>query len=130
VSDKAEPGPSGRLAGLVLLAWLVPAAGHFVLGRRGRAAVFALVLAVALATGYALDGNLHRVVPGQPLSWLFTAGAMGLGAPYLLLRWGFGYHGEPTAPGFEYGTVFLLSAGLMNLLLVLDVYDIASGRKE
>jgi hypothetical protein len=118
------------LAGLVLLAWLVPAAGHFALGRRGRAAVFAVVLAVALVTGYALDGNLHRVVPGQPLSWLFTAGAMGLGAPYFLLRWGLGYQGEPTAPGFEYGTVFLLSAGLMNLLLVLDVYDIASGRKE
>jgi len=130
VSERAEPGPSGRLAGLVLLAWLVPAAGHFALGRRGRAAIFAVVLAVALATGYALDGNLHRVVPGQPLSWLFTGGAMGLGAPYFLLRWGLGYQGDPTAPGFEYGTVFLLSAGLMNLLLVLDVFDIASGRKD
>lgn len=130
MSERAEPGPSGRLIGLVLLAWLVPAAGHVALGRRGRAAVFAVVLAVALATGYALDGNLYRVVPGQPLSWLFTAGAAGLGAPYFLLRWGLGYQGDPTAPGFEYGTVFLLSAGLMNLLLVLDVYDIASGRKD
>jgi hypothetical protein len=130
VSERAEPGPSARVAGLVLLAWLVPAAGHVALGRRGRAAVFALVVATAALTGWALDGNLHRVVAGQPLSWLFTAGAMGLGAPYFLLRWVIGYHGEPTAPGFEYGTVFLLSAGLMNLLLVLDVLDIASGRKD
>lgn len=130
MSERAEPGPSGRLIGLVLLAWLVPAAGHFALGRRGRAAVFAIVVAVALVTGCALDGNLHQVVSGQPLSLLFTAGAMGLGVPYFLLRWGFDYQGDPTAAGFEYGTVFLLSAGLMNLLLVLDVYDIASGRKD
>ncbi len=66
---------------------------------------------------------------GQPLSILATLGAMGMGAPYFLLRWGLGYSGSPEAAGFEYGAVFLLSAGLMNLLLVLDVWDIASGRK-
>ncbi|GMU65683.1 MAG: hypothetical protein AMXMBFR36_19570 [Acidobacteriota bacterium] len=130
MNQPAEPGLSGRIAGLVLLAWLVPAAGHFALGRRGRAAIFALVVAVALLTGLQLEGNLHRVVPGQPLSWLFTLGSMGLGAPYFLLRWGLGYRGVPEAAGFEYGSVFLLSAGLMNLLLVLDVYDLATGRKE
>jgi hypothetical protein len=130
VSPSVESGSSGRVAGLVALAWFVPAAGHLALGRRGRAAVFAAVIAIAAVTGFLLHGNLHRVVPGQPLSWLFTLGSMGLGAPYFLLRWGLGYEGLPTAVGFEYGSVFLLSAGLMNLLLVLDVYDLATGRKE
>ncbi|MBP1643244.1 MAG: hypothetical protein H6Q03_1913 [Acidobacteria bacterium] len=121
---------SGRALALCLLAWMVPTAGHFALGRRGRAAVFAAVLVVSVLVGVGLDGELHRVVPGQPLSMLFTLGAMGLGAPYFALRFLLGYQGVAEAAGFEYGTVFLLSAGLMNLLLVLDVWDIATGAKD
>ena len=41
-----------------------------------------------------------------------------------------GYDGDPIGAGYEYGTVFLLTAGLMNLLLVLDAWDIATGKKE
>jgi hypothetical protein len=88
------------------------------------------VLLTAVLVGVSLDGNLHRILPGQPLTVLFTLGSMGIGAPYFVLRWGLGYVGVPEAPGYEYGTVFLLSAGLMNLLLVLDVWDIARGRKD
>ncbi len=115
---------------LCALAWALPGGGHFALGRRGRSAVFLAVIACAIGVGAHLDGNLYRVVPGQPLSILATLGAMGMGAPYFVLRFLFGYAGVAEAPGYEYGTVFLLSAGLMNLLLVLDTWDIASGRKE
>ena len=30
----------------------------------------------------------------------------------------------------EYGTTFLLTAGLMNILLILDVFDLGIGRKN
>lgn len=130
MTEAARAGVPWKILSLCILAWLVPGSGHFVLGRRGRAVIFAALIAVGIAVGYALDGNLHRVVAGQPLSMLATLGAMGMGAPYLVLRWGLGYAGAAEAPGFEYGAVFLLSAGLMNLLLVLDVWDIATGRKE
>jgi hypothetical protein len=130
VTGDPREGSLGRAVALCLLAWLVPSAGHFALGRRGRAAIFAALVAVSLAVGVHLDGELHRVVPGQPLTMLFTLGAMGMGAPYFVLRFAFGYAGVPEAAGFEYGTVFLLSAGLMNLLLVLDVWDLATGAKD
>jgi Family of unknown function (DUF6677) len=130
VTQAARDFSPGRAIALCALAWLVPSAGHFALRRRGRAAVFALLVLVSVVLGAHLDGNLHRVVPGQPLSTLFTLGAMGLGAPYFVLRYALGYQGVPEAAGYEYGTVFLLSAGLMNLLLVLDVWDLATGRKE
>jgi len=123
----SEPPRAIRLA---ILAWVVPSAGHFALGRQRRAALFAVLIVVALIAGVYLHGNLYRPMPGQPLSWLAAAGAMGVGTPYLVLRTVFGYEGDPTAAGFEYGTVFLLSAGLMNILLVLDTWDIATGRKE
>ena len=119
-----------RIYLLCALAWAVPGAGHFALGKRARALVFLAVVGCAIAVGVQLAGNLYRVVPGQPLSILATLGAMGMGAPYFALRFLMGYAGTPEAAGYEYGTVFLLSAGLMNLLLVLDTWDIATGRKE
>ncbi len=118
------------MALIALLAWAVPSAGHFLLARRGRAVVFALVVATSFSVGVGLGGNLYRPVAGQPLSVFAALGAMGVGLPYFLLRVGAGYEGDPVGPGFEIGTVFLLSAGLMNILLVLDALDIASGRKE
>ena len=123
--------PSSRRALLVgLLAWALPGAGHFALGRRGRAAWFAALTCLALLTGLALAGNLHRPVSGQPLTYLATLGAMGMGLVYFVLEVGLGYAGDPTAAGYEYGTAFLLTAGLMNLLLALDAWDIANGRKD
>lgn len=112
-----------------LLAWVLPGGGHFWLGRRGRAlGFFALVLA-ATAIGCRLSGNLYRMLPNQPLSVLGTLASMGMGAPYFLLRYALGYSGDVEAAGYEYGTAFLLTAGLMNLLLVLDAWDIATGKK-
>jgi hypothetical protein len=130
VSSSVPSLSVARSIPLLVLAWLVPGAGHFSLGRRARGAVFAAVIATALLTGWKLDGNLYRPVEGQPLSRLATLGAMGVGFPYFALRYGAGYEGDPLSGGYEYGTVFLLSAGLMNLLLVLDTWDIAKGRKE
>ncbi len=130
MTEAETPHPSGRAVALAGLAWLIPGAGHFALRRFRRAFLFLAVVACAFAVGLRFDGNLYRPVPRQPLSWLGTAGAMGVGIPYFAWRWGLGYEGDPAAPGYEYGTVFLLSAGLMNLLLVLDTWDIATGRKE
>ena len=127
-----QPVPNGaanpHLA--AILAWLIPGAGHFYLGRRGRALAFLAVVAAALAIGCALDGRLWRVMPNQPLSVLATLGSMGMGIAYFVLRYATGYEGNILAQGFEYGSASVLTAGLMNLLLVLDAWDIAHGKKD
>ncbi|MEE8278673.1 MAG: DUF6677 family protein [Thermoanaerobaculia bacterium] len=114
----------------ILASWVVPGAGHLLLGRRDRAVVFFLLILVSLLIGCLLDGNLHRMLPDQPLTVLATLGSMGMGAPYFILRYLVGYQGEVVSAGYEYGTAFILTAGLMNLLLILDVWDILRGRKE
>ena len=53
-----------------------------------------------------------------------------MGVPYFVLRYVLHYQGDVISAGYEYGTAFLLTAGLMNLLLVLDAWDIALGKKE
>lgn len=136
----AEPGstsapppaalPTGNAVVAVLSAWLVPGMGHIYLKRRLRGLVFFVLVTVSLLIGCRLDGNLYRVVPGQPLTILATLGSMGMGFPYFLLRYGLHYEGDVRGAAYEYGTAFLLTAGLMNLLLVLDAWDIVRGKKE
>ena len=109
-------------------AWLVPGLGHWVLGRMQRGMLFFAVVVSSVVLGSVLDGNLASTFSGQPLAILATLGSMGMGLPYFVLRL-LGYTGDLQAAGYEYGTAFMLSAGLMNLLLVLDCWDIGHGKK-
>jgi len=120
----------GNAAVAVLSAWLVPGLGHIYLKRRLRGLAFFVLVIVSMLVGCSLEGNLYRVVPGQPLTILATLGSMGMGFPYFLLRYALHYQGNIMGAGYEYGTAFLLTAGLMNLLLVLDAWDIVRGKKE
>lgn len=122
--------PAGNPVVAMIAAWLVPGLGHVYLKRLGRGLLFFLLAVVSIWVGYTLSGNLYRPVPGQPLTLLATLGSMGMGIPYFALRYGMGYTGDVVGAGYEYGTAFLLTAGLMNWLLVLDAWDIARGKKE
>lgn len=92
--------------------------------------MFAVLVLAALWIGWSLHGNLYTIEANRPLSVLATLASMGVGLPYFGLRYLLGYAGEISAPGFEYGSAFILTAGLMNLLLVLDCFDLASGQKD
>ena len=124
----AAAGRRGALA--AMLAVVFPGLGHLYLGRKARAALFAVIVLVAVVIGAKLDGNLYTPLQGHPLTYLATLGSMGMGLPYFLLLYPLHYAGDVTAQGYDYGTAFLLSAGLMNLLLVLDAWDVGTGRKE
>ncbi len=113
-----------------VIAWLVPGGGHLYLKRWGRGAVFFVLVAVSVLFGLKLEGNLYRPIPGEPLATLGAIGQGGAGSVYGVLRYVTHYEGDVRGAGFEYGTAFLLAAGLMNLLLVFDAWDIASGKKD
>ncbi|MCP4661218.1 MAG: hypothetical protein GY856_37925 [bacterium] len=127
---KAPPEPIANPWLAAALAWLVPGGGHFFLGRWGRASIFLVLVLLSLAIGCHLEGKLPLVLGGSLLATLGTLGCMGSGVAYVVLRFGLGYEGNFEAAGFEYGSAFILTAGLMNLLLVLDAWDIARGLKE
>jgi hypothetical protein len=112
-----------------IAAWLVPGAGHILLGKWARGLIFLLLVGACLWFGVELKGHLHAEL-GPPLKTLGTLASAGLGLPYAWLRWFAAYSGSSTAASYEYGTAFLVTAGLMNLLLILDAWDIAAGLKE
>lgn len=127
---QAPARPPGNLVVALLSAWLVPGLGHVYLKRHLRGIAFFLLVIASVLIGCRLEGNLYTPVRGQPLTALATLGAMGMGFPYFLLRYGLHYQGEIMGASYEYGTAFLLTAGLMNWLLVLDAFDIVRGKKE
>jgi len=132
-----------------VLAWLVPGAGHFYLGRRRRAIFFFVIVLVMLTLGLWMDGRTYVYDRGHPLTYLATFANVGLGPLDLIGRrmtydrlvWRLPANRgraelvgklreKIRSPANEYGTTYLMTACLMNILLILDTFDVAKGRKE
>ena len=119
-------------SGLVLLAvaaWLVPGGGHLWLGRRTKGVIFLVALTAMFVFGLALKGRLFPFDTSEPLVFLAAVANLAMGVPYLLAS-AIGFDkGEVAAVTFEYANAFLIVAGLLNMLVVLDACDTALGRK-
>jgi hypothetical protein len=109
--------------------WAVPGLAHLWLGRRQKGLVFLIVLPLMFFFGLWLEGRLFPFLLAQPLVALEAAAELGLGVPYLAARMLDAGAGRVVAVTYEYGNAFLIVAGLMNMLVVLDAFDIAKGRK-
>jgi hypothetical protein len=122
----AEPGV---LALVVLLAWLLPGAGHLWQGRRQKGLIFLIALPLMFVIGLWLHGRLFPLEMSEPLVFLGAIADRGIGLPYFLARFMDAGAGEVKAVSYEYGNTFLMTAGLLNFLVILDAFDIAMGRK-
>ncbi len=135
-----------------LLAWLLPGLGHIYLGKKRAGLVFVAVVLATFALGIASDGAASLIDPRQPLTFLATFDNLAVGPIEIVSRFATygrlvyrlpGEEGDPRQTDltervrrrirsvtYEYGNTFLLTAGLMNMLLILDAFDIATGRKD
>lgn len=112
-----------------ILAWLVPGAGHILVGQRAKGLVFLVTLPLMFAIGLWLQGRLFPLEFSDPLVFLGAIANRGIGAPYIIARFMEGGAGTVTAASYEYGNTFLMTAGLLNFLVILDACDVALGRK-
>lgn len=112
------------------IAWLIPGAGHLIQKRwiRGGLLMFSIVAMFLL--GLAMQGRIYKPNGGDILDMLGFVGNVGGGGLYILTRaldWGHGAIAHATA---DYGTKFLIVAGLLNFIAVADAYHIAIGKKS
>jgi hypothetical protein len=119
----------GTLVLLCLAAWAVPGAGHLWMGRRQKGIVFLLALPAMFLAGLLLHGRIFPFELSEPLVALAAVANLGAGAPWLLARMMDAGAGTVTAATYEYGNCYLIVAGLLNFLVVLDAFDIGMGRK-
>src|SRR5215472_10086739 len=111
------------------LAWLVPGAGHLIQKRWIRGGLLMVSIIAMFLLGLAMQGRVYKPNGGDILDMLGFVGNVGAGGLYIVTRamdWGQGAIAHATA---DYGTKYLIVAGLLNFIAVADAYHIAIGKK-
>jgi hypothetical protein len=136
IEEKPSPAlPSIATWGAaVALGWLIPGGGHLLLKRTGRGVLLGVAITGMFVCGLMMRGAMFQPQSGDLLTVLInTGGFVGdvcSGILYLLTSW-LGYV-QPDIAGavHDYGTKFLVTAGLLNVLAMVDAFEIATGRKD
>jgi hypothetical protein len=130
-ADTAQPEAPLTTMSVVApaLGWLIPGAGHLIQKRWGRGLLLMFSIFTMFFLGLAMQGRVYKPNGGDILDMLGFVGNVGAGGLYILTRaldWGHGAISHATA---DYGTKFLIVAGLLNFIAVADAYHIAIGKK-
>jgi hypothetical protein len=132
-SGSDSPGvPASKAMQVIVpaIGWLIPGAGHLILKRWIRGGLLLVSIVAMFLIGLAMEGHIYHPNGGDILDMLGFVGDVGAGALYILsqvLDWGHGAIEHATA---DYGTKFLIVAGLLNFISVADAYHIAIGKKQ
>lgn len=130
VATKAAPQPITAMSVLApAIGWLIPGAGHLIQKRWIRGLLLMGSIVIMFLIGLLLEGHVYQPNGGDILDMLGFIGDVGAGGLYILsqaMGWGHGAISHATA---DYGTKYLIVAGLLNFISVADAYHIAIGKK-
>lgn len=125
----ASAKTSGFVYGPLLAGWLVPGAGHFVQRKWIRGTLLLLAIGTMFILGIAMQGKLYTSAQSI-LEMLGLAGDLGSGLFYLISRQlGLGADAVQVTTA-DYGTRFLVFAGLLNIIAAVDAHNLYTGRKK
>lgn len=126
--------PAAPLTAMAALApalgWLIPGAGHLIQRRWIRGILLMTSVVAMFALGLAMEGKIYQPNTGDLLDILGFVGDLGAGGLYIagrVLDWG---HVAITQATADYGTKYIVVAGLLNVMSVVDAYHIAIGKKS
>lgn len=126
---RPRPPKLTTLVRLCVAAWVIPGLGHWLLGRKWRALILFSTIVAMFLMGIAMQGEFFSTSSGSYLETLGYFGELCVGLAMPAARF-FGYGGgNPLFVSADFGTAYLVAAGMLNTLSILDTYDIATGRK-
>src|SRR5919201_6163929 len=130
-AERASAQPITPIAIIApVVGWLIPGAGHLIQRRWWRGALLMISVAAMFILGVLMEGKVYRANVGDILDMLGFVGDLGAGGLYILTRamdWGQGAINLATA---DYGTKFIIVAGLLNVISAVDAHHIAIGKKQ
>jgi Family of unknown function (DUF6677) len=128
---KAGAATSNSMAVIAPIAgWLLPGLGHFIQRRWIRGLLLMLSVFIMFFAGLAMQGKVYGFNTGDLLDILGFVGDIGSGLLYFIARsmdWGAGNIQRAVA---DYGTKYIVVAGLLNIISAVDAYHIAIGKKQ
>lgn len=113
-----------------IFGWFIPGLGHIFLKKYWRGLIFFVCIASMTALGLGMGGKIYAFQTENPLTILAFFSDLGIGLLYFLSKFitlGIGNLKNVT---FEFGTAYIAGAGLLNYLVALDAFDIASEKKK
>jgi hypothetical protein len=125
VSRKAAISP----AVILFAGWLIPGLGHLLLKKPVRAALIFLSIAAMFLIGMELQGKVYTTGTGDPLDLLGFAADLGSGLFYIVSRMMDLGHSSVQIAIADYGSKFIVVAGLLNIVCAVDAHSLATGRK-
>lgn len=133
-TEKANVAQAQPLSAMAVLApaigWFIPGAGHMIQKRWIRGALLFISIVTLFLLGLAMQGRIYRANGGDILDILGFVGDLGAGGLYIVtlaMDWGSNAIAFAVA---DYGTKFMIVAGLLNFIAVADAYHIAIGKKQ
>jgi hypothetical protein len=130
VQVPARSQSQGFIYGALLLGWLIPGAGHLLTRHWVRAALLFVSITAMFALGLGMQAKLYAPNTGDPLDMLGFVGDLGSGLLYLVgSLLDLGHNVVQTATG-DYGTKFVVVAGLLNFISAVDAHNLRIGRKS
>ena len=130
---KAEPvAPPNPTMAIVAPAvgWLIPGAGHLIQRRWIRGILLMVCIVTMFLLGLAMQGKVYRPNTGDLLDMLGFIGDLGAGGLYIVTRALDGGQGAIQRAVADYGTKFIVVAGLLNVIAAVDAHHIALGKKR
>ena len=105
--------------------WLIPGSGHYLLGKRVKAAIFFGGILSLVVLGLLMGGGVTTLYDMKPLTLLGFIGSVGSGLFYFVMKLaGLGV-GDISAYTYLYGTTYISVAGFLNLLIAFRTYGLA-----
>jgi hypothetical protein len=114
---------------VAVVGWLVPGLGHALLKMWGRAVTCFLTVGILVLVGAGMRGNLFSSRGNDAFDSLGYIADLGTGTFYLAARALEAGGPDVSHADGDYGTRFLATAGVLNLLAALHAYEAARGRK-
>jgi hypothetical protein len=112
----------------LIAGWLFPGAGHFLLRKWGRGALLCVSILGMFAMGIAMKGKIYTGAQ-DILDMLGFVGDLGNGLPFFISRiFGLGAD-QVMVTTADYGTKFIVVAGLLNVIAAVDAHNLRTGRK-
>jgi hypothetical protein len=110
--------------------WLVPGLGHVIQKRWIRGLLIAASVFTLFLLGLAMQGKVYSPNTGDILDMLGFVGDIGAGGLYIVTKALDAGQGAIHRAVADYGTKFIIAAGLLNIISAIDAYHIAIGKKE